>query len=74
MKYAVIQVSNGSNSVVAEGITSLDSAKTTFHQRCAVLWNAPDVVLAAVMIVDDQLRLVNGYHEVISHPTEEPEE
>lgn len=66
-KYAVIQVSNGNNSVVAEGITSLDSAKTTFHQRCAALWNAPDVELAAVMIVDDQLRLVNGYHEVISH-------
>ena len=39
MKYAVIQVSNGSHSVVAEGITSLDSAKTTFHQRCAVLWS-----------------------------------
>jgi hypothetical protein len=67
MLYAVIQVSNGANSVVAEGITSLDSAKTTFHQRCAVLWNAPDVELAAVMIVDNQLRLVNGYHEVITH-------
>ena len=71
MLYAIIQVSNGANSVVAEGITSLDSAKTTFHQRCAVLWNAPDVVLAAVMIVDNQLRLVNGYHEVISHAQEE---
>ena len=66
-QYAVIQVSNGSHSVVAEGITNLDSAKTTFHQRCAVLWSAPDVVLAAVMIVDNQLRLVNGYHEVITH-------
>ena len=66
-KYAVIQVSNGSNSIIAEGITSLDSAKTTYHNRCAVLWNAPDVELAAVMIVDNQLRLVNGYHEVITH-------
>ena len=73
MKYAVIQVSNGSHSVVAEGITSLDSAKTTFHQRCAVLWNAPDVELAAVIIVDDRLRVVNGYHEVITHPTETEE-
>lgn len=71
--YCVIQVSNGANSVVAEGITSLDSAKTTFHQTCATLWNAPDVELAAVMIVDNQLRLVNGYHEVISHPTETAE-
>jgi len=73
MLYAVIQVSNGAISVVAEGITSLDSAKTTFHQRCAALWNAPDVELAAVMIVDEQLRLVNGYHEVITHPTETEE-
>ena len=67
MKYAIIQVSNGSNSVVAEGITSLASAKAAWHRRCDVLWSAPDVVLAAVMIVDEQLRLVNGYHEVISH-------
>ena len=71
MKYAIIQVSNGANSVVAEGITSLDSAKTTFHQRCAVLWNSPDVITASVMIVDEQLRLVNGYHELISHETAE---
>ena len=60
-KYAIIQVSNGSNSIVAENIASIDSAKVTFHQRCAALWNAPDVELAAVMIVDNQLRLVNGF-------------
>ena len=66
-KYAVIRVSNGTNTVVAENIASLDSAKTTFHTQCANLWNAPDVELAAVMIVDNQLRLVNGYHEVITH-------
>ena len=67
MKYAIIQVSNGANSVVAEGYTDLNSAKVKFHQTCATLWNAPDVELAAVMIVDNQLRLVNGYHEIISH-------
>lgn len=72
MKYAVLKVSNGSYSVVAEGMTSLDLAKTKFHQQCANLWNAPDVILAAVMIVDEELRLINGYHEVISH--EQPEE
>ena len=72
MKYTVLKVSNGSNSVVAEGMTSLDLAKTKFHQQCASLWNAPDVTLAAVMIVDDQLRLIDGYHEVITH--EQPEE
>lgn len=65
--YTVIRISNGSNTIVAEGVTSLDSAKTTFHTQCANLWNAPDVTLGAVMIVDEQLRLVNGYHEVITH-------
>ena len=69
-KYAVLRVSNGTNTVVAENIASLDSAKVTFHQQCANLWNAPDVKLAAVMIVDDQLRLVNGYHELIEHVVE----
>lgn len=67
MKYAVLKVVNGANSVVAEGITDLDRAKTTFHTQCASLWNASEVVLGAVMIVDEQLRLVNGYHEVITH-------
>lgn len=67
MKYAVLKVSNGSNSIVAEGIASLDQAKTKFHQQCAALWAAPDVRLAAVMIVDEELRLINGYHEVIKH-------
>lgn len=66
-KYAIIQVSNGSNSIVAEGITSLDSAKAQWHRRCDILWSAPDVELAAVIIVDNQLRLVNGCHEVITH-------
>ena len=67
MKYAILRVSNGTNKVVAENIDSLDSAKTTFHTQCASLWNAKDVVLGAVMIVDDSLRLVNGYHEIITH-------
>lgn len=70
-KYAIIQVSNGSNSVVAEDIASIDSAKAQWHRRCDILWSAPDVELAAVMIVDNQLRLVNGYREVITHAQEE---
>ena len=76
MKYAVLKVSNGSNSVVAEGYTDLNSAKVKFHQTCASLWNAPDVILGAVMVVDDSLRLVNGCHEIITHeaPTTETTE
>ena len=67
MKYAVLKVSNGSNEVIAEGYTNPDSAKVKFHQTCATLWNAPDVILGAVMVVDDSLRLVNGYQEIITH-------
>ena len=67
MKYAVLKVSNGANAVVAEGYTDLNQAKVKFHQTCSTLWAAPDVVLGAVMIVDEQLRLVDGYHEVITH-------
>lgn len=67
MQYAVIQISNGTATVVAEHINSLDTAITNYHTTAAALSNAPDVNLAAVMIVDDQLRLVNGKHEVIDH-------
>lgn len=74
MKYAIIQVSNGSFSVVAEGIASLESAKAQYHRRCDILWSAPDVEFAAVMIVDEKLEMVYGYHEIIKHvqtPAEE---
>ena len=74
MKYAVLKVSNGANAVVAEGYTDLNQAKVKFHQTCAALWNAPDVILGAVMIVDDSLRLVNGYHEIITHEAPTTEE
>ena len=55
MTYAIINVVNGTYSIFAEGITSLASAKVTFHSRCTVLWNAPDVATAMVMIADENL-------------------
>lgn len=67
MKYAVIKVVNGAYSVHAEGITELASAKVTFHGLCQTLWNAPDVLTAQVMIVDEQLDVVEGYKEFIHH-------
>ena len=73
MKYAVLKVVNGNFSIHAEGLTE-NGAKVNFHGLCQSLWNAPDVITAAVMIVDEQLRLVNGYHELISHETENSEE
>lgn len=68
-EYAVLQVSNGTHTVAGEHIASPDSAKVLFHSTCSALWNAQDVVLGAVMIVDNSNRIVDGYHEIISHPT-----
>ena len=67
MKYAIIKVINGNYAVHAEGITEVSSAKTTFHGLCQTLWNAPDVITAEVAIVDENLDVVEGYKEFISH-------
>ena len=74
--YAIVKVINGSYSIHAEGITDLANAKTQFHGLCQVLWNAPDVLDAYVMLADEQLDAVEGYKERIHHeapaPTPEP--
>lgn len=78
MKYGIVKVINGSYSIHAEGITNLAQAKTMFHGVCQTLWNAPDVLTAEVMIVDENLDCVEGYKEFIHHnapvATSEPEE
>ena len=71
MKYAIIQVSNGNYSVVAEGITAISSAKTQWHNLCAALWNESSVITACAMIVDENLDNVEGYRDFITHPEEE---
>ena len=67
MKYAIIKVINGNYFVHAEGIVAIESAITQFHGLCQTLWNAPDVISAYVMIVDEQLDCVKGYKEFIHH-------
>ena len=67
MKYGLIKVVNGNYFIHAEGITDLSSAKTQFHGLCQTLWNAPDVLTACVMIVDENLEWIAGYKEFISH-------
>lgn len=77
MKYAVINVINGTYSIYAEGFTTIEAAKVSYHGRCQVLWNAPDVITAEVMIADENLDAVEGYKEFIHHeptaPLPEPE-
>lgn len=73
MKFAIIKMINGNYFIHAEGITSLASAKTMFHGLCQTLWNAPDVLKAYVMIVDEQLDVVESYKEYIHHDPVQPE-
>ena len=70
MKYAIIECINGNYFIRAEGITSLESAKTQYHDRCRVIWNSQDVITANVMIADEQLDPVEGYKEFIHHDAE----
>lgn len=74
MKYSIIKVINGNYFIHAEGITELSSAKVQFHGLCQTLWNAPDVLSAYVMIVDEQLDVVEGYKEFIHHEVTAPVE
>jgi len=77
MKFAIIKVINGNYFIHAEGITDVTAAKTQFHGLCQTLWNAPDVITAEVVIVDEQLDIVEGYREFIHHeaaPAEPVEE
>lgn len=67
MKYSIIKVINGNYFIHAEGITDLASAKTQFHGLCQTLWNAPDVLSATVIIADENLDVVEGYKEFITH-------
>jgi hypothetical protein len=67
MNYAIIKIINGNYFIHAEGIATLESAKTQFHGLCQTLWNAPDVTAACVMIIDSQLDIIEGYKEYIYH-------
>ena len=75
MKITVISVINGNFKIDAEYEQSnLQGAIVFFHQRCAALWNAADVVTATVQILDENLRVVAGKSETVEHPVIEPAE
>lgn len=68
MKYAVIAVTNGNYNIHAEGFTdNLDAAKVNYHGYCQDLWNDSTTRTAEVAIVDENLDVVEGYKERISH-------
>jgi hypothetical protein len=73
MKYAVIKCVNGNYFIDSEGFTDIKQAIVKYHGVCQTLWNAPDVVTARVMIVDEYLNCVEDYREFIHHETESVE-
>ena len=73
MKYAITNVVNGNFSIVSEHGEDKQAAIVAFHNRCAVLWNAPEVITATVKLVDENLDAVDGKKEFITHPAPEPE-
>lgn len=67
MKYAVIAVTDGNYNIHAEGFTEVDKAKVNYHAYCEALWNDTTTTSATVAIVDENLDIVEGYKERISH-------
>jgi len=67
MKYAVIQFINGSFSVKYEG-ENLDSLKYNYHDWLSLLWNDTGAVDGIVQLVDENMDVVDGLSERISHP------
>ena len=67
MKYAVIQFINGSYAVKYEG-ENLDSMKYNYHDWLSLLWNDSSAVDGIVQLVDENMDVVDGLSERISHP------
>lgn len=72
MKYSLVQCVNGNFSIVSEHGDNKQAALVAFHNRCMILWNAPDVVTGMVKILDEQLDTVDGKMEYITHSASEP--
>lgn len=71
-RYYIIQSSNGTVTIESEW-DDLTKAIVAFHDKCKILWNAPDVIEGIVQIVySADLAVVGGYSEKISHPQVEP--
>ena len=66
-KYAVVQCSNGSFSIVSEHNSDLIAARNAYWNTCSSLNSAPDVISACVMLTNEKLEVVEGKVEYIYH-------
>ena len=67
--YSLVTCINGNFKIEAEGLDE-QQAKVLYHQKCAAFWNASDVLLGQVSILNQQLQVVGGYTEQIIHTAE----
>lgn len=71
--YSIVTCINGNFKIEAEGLNE-QQAKVLYHQKCAALWNASDVLLGQVSILNQQLQVFRNYTEQIIHTAAEPEQ
>ena len=74
MKYSIISCVNGNFKIEAEYGTNKEGAFVGFHDKCKIYWSAQDVISAVVAVVDENLDVVEGKKEYISHEQPEPNE
>ena len=72
MQYAIITMINGNWKIEVE-TNDLQQAKVNFHDKCKILWNASDVTLARVWIVDQSLNLIDSEEITNTAEVTEPE-
>ena len=67
MEYAIITVTDGNNVVRAEHISDIENARKTWHHWCELLISDTSFSKGMVKLVDENLDLVEGKMEYITH-------
>ena len=67
MEYAVISVTDGNNVVRAEHIANIEDVRKTWHHWCELLISDSSFTKGMVKLVDENLYLVEGKMEYITH-------
>lgn len=67
MNYAIVSSINGTFKIESEHGQDKQAAFVNFHSLCRVYWNASDVISGMVKVVDENLDVVDGKMEYITH-------
>lgn len=71
MKLFVVQIANGSMTIVSEWNDNPNGAKQAFHNQCKNLYADKDTTQAYVAIIDEQLDVYQGFKEFVNKVTPE---